>query len=181
MTDSKAEVIVLVILGVYSIVGVAIIWEKFKYLAEAGAALKARMSAGLQSAISHAVLAKAFTETHSAKGDKSAALDRELALVRDRATAGMVYLATIGNTAPFVGLFGTVLGIMEAFKSIAAKGSPGFAEVSGPLSSALIATAAGLGVAIPAVAFYNYFGRRIQSHLTEVRYVLEREVTGEGV
>ncbi|HYE78650.1 MAG TPA: MotA/TolQ/ExbB proton channel family protein, partial [bacterium] len=75
---------------------------------------------------------------------------------------------------------GTVLGIMEAFRSIAEEGNPSFATVSGGLSAALVATAAGLAVAIPAVIFYNYFGRRIQSHLLETRYVLEHELAAAG-
>lgn len=176
---SHAELVVFIVLGLYSLIGVAVIAEKYRYLSQATADLKARLAQGPAATPQTPALAKIFAETAAAPGD-SRVLDRELALVQDRATAGMVYLATIGNTAPFVGLFGTVLGIMDAFANIARTGDAGFQAVSGPLSAALVATAAGLGVAIPAVIFYNYFGRRVQSHLTEVRYVLDRTSAGEG-
>jgi len=71
-------------------------------------------------------------------------------------------LATVGASAPFIGLFGTVVGIMKAFHSMAVMGSGGFAVVSRGISEALIATALGLGVAIIAVVFYNYFQTRIE-------------------
>lgn len=66
-------------------------------------------------------------------------------------------LATLGNISPFVGLFGTVLGIIRAFEAIARTGSGGLATVSAGIAEALVATAAGLFVAIPAVMAYNYF------------------------
>lgn len=70
-------------------------------------------------------------------------------------------LGTIGNIAPFIGLFGTVIGIMRAFGGIAAKGYGGFGIVAAGIAEALIATAAGLGIAILAVILYNYFTNRI--------------------
>lgn len=74
----------------------------------------------------------------------------------------MPMLATIGSAAPFVGLLGTVWGIMEAFSAIAASGSADLATVSGPIAEALVATATSLMSAIPAVMAYNYFNRRIK-------------------
>ena len=71
-------------------------------------------------------------------------------------------LATVSSSAPFIGLFGTVLGIMRAFHSMAMMGSGGFAVVAGGISEALIATALGLGVAIIAVIAFNYFQTRIE-------------------
>ncbi len=71
-------------------------------------------------------------------------------------------LATTGSTAPFVGLFGTVWGIMTSFQDIGARGSANLAVVAPGISEALIATAMGLAAAIPAVAAYNYFSNRIQ-------------------
>ena len=71
------------------------------------------------------------------------------------------FLATTGNTAPFIGLFGTVWGIMESFHSIGLKGSANLAVVAPGISEALIATAAGLAAAIPAVVAFNYFTQRI--------------------
>lgn len=70
-------------------------------------------------------------------------------------------LATIASTAPYVGLFGTVLGILRAFAEIAATGQTGASVVAAPIAEALTATALGLGVAIPAVMAYNYFSGRV--------------------
>ena len=70
-------------------------------------------------------------------------------------------LGTIGSSAPFIGLFGTVLGIIRAFHAIALAGTGGFAVVASGISEALIATALGLGVGIIAVVFYNYFQARV--------------------
>ena len=72
------------------------------------------------------------------------------------------FLATVGSAAPFVGLFGTVWGIMEAFTTIAEEGKADLATVSGPIGEALIATAVSLAAAIPAVVAYNYFNRRVK-------------------
>ncbi|MDH4275013.1 MAG: MotA/TolQ/ExbB proton channel family protein [Gammaproteobacteria bacterium] len=75
---------------------------------------------------------------------------------------GLGVLATVGNTAPFVGLFGTVVGIMAALHGIADAGTADLSTVSGPIGEALIATAAGIGCAIPAVVGYNSFIRRLK-------------------
>ena len=81
---------------------------------------------------------------------------------------GLAELATIGSTAPFVGLFGTVWGIMDTFKGIGARGSATLAIVAPGISEALIATAAGLAAAIPAVIFYNYYLNRIKGLTLEM-------------
>src|SRR5690606_8456875 len=78
------------------------------------------------------------------------------------------FLATVGSTAPFVGLFGTVWGIMMAFMNIARQGQAGIDVVSGPIAEALIATAIGLMAAIPAVVAYNFFTARIQNLSVEM-------------
>lgn len=72
------------------------------------------------------------------------------------------FLATTGSAAPFVGLFGTVWGIMEAFTAISASGKADLASVAGPIAEALIATALSLASAVPAVIMYNYFQRRLK-------------------
>jgi biopolymer transport protein TolQ len=72
------------------------------------------------------------------------------------------FLATTGSAAPFIGLFGTVWGIMEAFLAIAKKGSADLAEVSQPIAEALVTTALALASAVPAVVMYNYFQRRLK-------------------
>ena len=92
-------------------------------------------------------------------------LERILATSRQENTAelrrGLWVIGTIGSLAPFIGLFGTVVGIMKAFHQIAVEGSGGFAVVAAGISEALIATAVGLGVAIIALTFYNYLNVKI--------------------
>ncbi|MES2937101.1 MAG: MotA/TolQ/ExbB proton channel family protein [Pseudomonadota bacterium] len=101
----------------------------------------------------------------AAAGDRAQQLTRVLrdALHRtlDRLQFGQVLLATVGSTAPFVGLLGTVWGIYHALTGIASAGQITIDKVSGPVGEALIMTAAGLAVAIPAVLGYNVFGRLI--------------------
>lgn len=76
--------------------------------------------------------------------------------------SGLTVLASIGSTAPFVGLFGTVLGIMHAMHEITASGSTSLDVVAGPIGDALVATAIGIAVAVPAVLAYNFFLRRLK-------------------
>ena len=90
------------------------------------------------------------------------AIQRASALTANDLKKGVSSLATIGATAPFVGLLGTVVGIINAFQGIAAAGSGGLAAVSAGISEALVETALGLVVAIPAVWFYNYLTGRIE-------------------
>ena len=78
------------------------------------------------------------------------------------------FLGTIGSTSPFVGLFGTVMGILSAFNEIAEKGNATIATVAAPIGNALLATAAGLFAAIPAVVAYNSFVARIKVFDTEM-------------
>jgi biopolymer transport protein ExbB len=89
-------------------------------------------------------------------------IQRASALTANDLKKGIAALATIGATAPFVGLLGTVIGIITAFQGIAATGSGGLGAVSAGISEALVETALGLVVAIPAVWFYNYLTGRIE-------------------
>jgi biopolymer transport protein TolQ len=82
--------------------------------------------------------------------------------------ASVPFLGTVGSAAPFVGLFGTVVGILSAFNEIAAKGNASLSTVAAPIGNALIATAAGLFAAIPAVVAYNFFVSRIRVFDTEM-------------
>jgi biopolymer transport protein ExbB len=112
-----------------------------------------------------AATAAAPHNTLSAKGHADSQLTRRLrdALhgVLDQLQFGQVLLASIGSTAPFIGLFGTVWGIYHALLGIAAAGSMSIERVSGPVGEALVMTAAGLAVAIPAVLAYNVFGKMV--------------------
>jgi len=96
------------------------------------------------------------------------ALDRSSAIVHAELKRGVSTLATIGSTAPFVGLFGTVVGIINAFKGISTEKSTGLGAVAGGISEALVATAIGLFVAIPAVWMYNYFSTKVEAFDVEM-------------
>ncbi len=89
-------------------------------------------------------------------------IQRASALTASDLKKGIAAVATIGSTAPFVGLLGTVVGVINAFQGIASSGSGGIAGVSAGISEALVETAAGLFVAIPAVWFYNYLSGRVE-------------------
>ena len=90
------------------------------------------------------------------------ALRRAINTETTRMTQMVPFLATTGNTTPFIGLFGTVWGIMNSFHGIGQRGSASLAVVAPGISEALIATAAGLAVAIPAVIAFNYFTQKIK-------------------
>jgi len=96
------------------------------------------------------------------------ALERTEAIVHAELKRGLGGLATIGSTAPFVGLFGTVVGILNAFKMIASSKSQGIAVVAGGISEALVTTAFGLLVAIPAVMTFNYFTGKVEAFDVEM-------------
>ena len=87
-------------------------------------------------------------------------INRAIASVNSDLQTGLAFLATVGSVSPFVGLFGTVWGIYHALIQIAADGQASIDKVAGPVGEALIMTAIGLGVAIPAVFFYNWLIRR---------------------
>jgi biopolymer transport protein ExbB/biopolymer transport protein TolQ len=96
------------------------------------------------------------------------ALERAEAIVHAELKRGVSALATIGSTAPFVGLFGTVVGIINAFKGIESSKSTGLGAVAGGISEALVTTAIGLFVAIPAVWMFNYFTNKIEAFDVEM-------------
>jgi biopolymer transport protein TolQ len=96
------------------------------------------------------------------------AMNRACALETTKLESALGFLATTGSASPFIGLFGTVWGIMDTFKAIGARGSATLAVVAPGISEALIATAAGLAAAIPAVIFYNYYLNRIKTMTSEM-------------
>jgi len=105
-----------------------------------------------------------FTGIDNIKRSLRRAMNTEMT----RLTQMVPFLATTGNTTPFIGLFGTVWGIMTSFRSIGLKGSANLAVVAPGISEALVATAAGLAVAIPAVIAFNYFNQKIKVIETEL-------------
>ncbi len=96
------------------------------------------------------------------------AMERATTLEIAALSFNLPILATAASTAPYIGLFGTVLGILAAFRQIAQSGQTGAAVIAGGISEALTATALGLGVAIPAVLAYNYFTGRVNSIALEI-------------
>jgi biopolymer transport protein ExbB/biopolymer transport protein TolQ len=121
--------------------------------------------AGLQEFRAHQVSSEIPGENIEAS---RRALERAEAIVHSELERGISGLATIGSTAPFVGLFGTVVGIINAFKGISTEKSTGLGAVAGGISEALVATAIGLFVAIPAVWMFNYFNGRIKAFDVEM-------------
>ena len=108
-------------------------------------------------------------------GDPVASLELVTSALRDSMSESLIqlkrglgFLATIGSTAPFIGLFGTVVGIINAFRGIAATGSGGMAAVSGGIAEALVATALGIFVAIPAVVAFNHFTGKLENFHVEM-------------
>ncbi len=123
------------------------------------------VTAGLQEFQAHQVSSDIPGETIEAS---KRALERAAAIVHAELKRGVSSLATIGSTAPFVGLFGTVLGIINAFQGISAQKSTGLAAVAGGIAEALVATAIGLLVAVPAVWMFNFFTNKIEAFDVEM-------------
>ena len=99
------------------------------------------------------------------------AVERDMLMTITDLKRGLGVLATVGATAPFVGLLGTTMGIVNAFTGMAASGSGGLAAISAGIAEALITTAFGLLVAIPAVWAYNYFQTKIDNLTAEMTYI----------
>ena len=89
-------------------------------------------------------------------------------------------LGTLGNVSPFIGLFGTVVGIIKAFRDLAASGTGGPSVVARGIAEALVATAAGLLVAIPAVIIFNYFNKRLKDQTVEMEVASSRLIVMLG-
>lgn len=193
---------VLYLLVFLSIVSVAIIIGKIRFFRKNNidfelftsklySALENNGIDGLKNALasfnsSEARIIRAILEPQSNPGlSRGEILTQALFRERLQMEKGLSFLGTLGNNAPFIGLFGTVLGIIKAFHDLAIKGSGGPSVVMAGISEALIATAVGLLIAIPAVIAYNYFQRRIKVRLgfaemtaRNVIALLEKE--GEG-
>ncbi len=111
----------------------------------------------------------------------SEAMNSEKSRCRREHEQNLVLLGTLGNNAPFIGLFGTVLGIIKAFHDLKENPSGGLDVVGGGVSEALVATAVGIMVAIPAVVAFNFFNRRVRAAATstdEIAHVVLAEIHG---
>ncbi|GAB3739517.1 hypothetical protein GCM10028794_23270 [Silanimonas algicola] len=109
-----------------------------------------------------------IADTEGLKERLVSRLDRHESALARRMTQSVTMIGTIGATAPFVGLFGTVWGVMNSFIGIAEKQTTNLAVVAPGIAEALLATAIGLAAAIPAVVIYNHFARRIASYRADV-------------
>ncbi|MGH7836559.1 MAG: MotA/TolQ/ExbB proton channel family protein [Candidatus Binataceae bacterium] len=142
--------------------------------------LKGRRSAGER--IFHELL----TEAQSADRPRLEEIDEERRFAELQQLRGLIWvLATSGASAPFIGLFGTVVGILVAFQSMAVMGTGGFSVVAAGISEALLSTALGLIVAIIAVIFYNYFSQKIERinatiHICAAR-LIDAAIAGRAV
>lgn len=126
---------------------------------------------------------KAFDEVKESSGNLRQLMDpmdaverpmrQSMQLLLRKQERGLSELATIGSIAPFVGLFGTVWGIMDALKAIGVSGQASIGVVAGPIGEALIATAVGIITAIPAVLLYNFFIRRQKVRVTQMEGFIE--------
>ncbi len=141
----------------------------------------ARSAAGRSNSLASDMFRAAFERASRTTGDSLVAcIDRERVQLAMKMKRGLWVLATVGATAPFVGLFGTVWGIMRSFRDlgldVGAGGAGGSAAVMAGISEALIATAAGILVAVEAVVLYNVFQARLSRMNAELKLIAEEFV-----
>ncbi|MBI4062855.1 MAG: MotA/TolQ/ExbB proton channel family protein [Elusimicrobia bacterium] len=142
---------ILSVLLVCSIVSIAIIGERWIAFRKALRALPALI---------HRISEK--TDHAGAKEEKERVANKEIRIFLLPLESGISALGTIAATTPFIGLLGTVVGIIRSFRAVSVSMAGGHAVVAAGIAEALIATAFGLFVAIPAVVFYNYFTRKLE-------------------
>jgi len=150
-------------------------WEQALKVSHARANERATRPPDFESRLSTALIQHHRTKNASGNTSSAASTPEILSEIAHDSIArtrlewerNLAILATIGNNAPFVGLFGTVLGIIQAFHHLATTGGGGASTVTAGISEALIATAVGIMVAIPAVVAYNLYQRRVRTALTE--------------
>ncbi|MDB4968663.1 MAG: MotA/TolQ/ExbB proton channel [Myxococcales bacterium] len=129
------------------------------------------------------VIAAGLEEIERGTDSVAEAMVGQKAKERMRLERNLAFLGTLGNNAPFIGLFGTVLGIIKAFHDLAGNQAGGVAVVMAGISEALVATALGLLVAIPAVVGYNIFNRRVRQTIANtdaLAHVVLAQLKGEG-
>jgi biopolymer transport protein ExbB/TolQ len=176
----------LIALSVYSL---ALIWERWRFYSKSLGGMKAFMDK-VRGSLSSGNLNDAVAACRGHKGLASAVVmaalvgptnreDRKRSALRaaERGAGELLQrvslLGSIASTAPFIGLFGTVIGVMRAFKDLAAAAGAGPGVVAIGISEALICTATGLLVAIPAVWAFNYFNGRATKYLEEMSWLTE--------
>jgi biopolymer transport protein ExbB len=192
---SRLIILVLLIMSVYSLTIAIIKWWRMRRMSRATRAFAPLFSRALDSGDITGALA--LTDEHgsshvarvlgeslrevaplledprlvaAAITSAERSVEREQILLADELKSGLGVLATIGATAPFVGLLGTTMGIVNSFTGMAMSGGGGLEAISAGIAEALIATALGLIVAIPAVWLYNYFTTRLETLFAELAY-----------
>ena len=184
-----ADDVVLIVLVIMSVVSIAMIFERYMALKKVSGEsdrIRARIKMALQNgsvqdfediakdptslegrAAGHAMK---YLKAHGEKGIEDV-FNSFVLTEKSELEKFLPVLATISSNAPFIGLLGTVLGIMKAFNDLAVTQNAGQQTVMSGISTALVATAAGLFVAIPASMFYNYFTRKVKSTLNSIKSV----------
>ncbi|MBI4386975.1 MAG: MotA/TolQ/ExbB proton channel family protein [Elusimicrobia bacterium] len=181
--------VVLFLLAGLSVYSLALIWERWNFFRRAMRDLRSleqRLRRDLEGgdlheALNHCrqhksaaaeVVVAALTGP-SQREDRKRSIERSLERHAAKLQRGLSVLATIGSVSPFIGLFGTVIGVMRAFRDLAGAAGAGPGVVAVGISEALIATAAGLFVAIPATVGYNYFSTRVLQLTDELRWITD--------
>ncbi|ACY17139.1 MotA/TolQ/ExbB proton channel family protein [Haliangium ochraceum] len=129
------------------------------------------------------VAIRGLAERHHGTDAASEAMNSGKTRARKDYERYLVILGTLGNNAPFIGLFGTVLGIIQAFQDLSGNAQGGAEVVMGGISEALVATAIGLLVAIPAVVAFNYFNRRVREAISvtdDIAHTILSELHGRA-
>lgn len=182
---------VLVILTGCSVIAVTFIFERWLYLKRTTVnsdhffqqIRNAVQRGGLEAAISVCaasvsslanVIRAGLEERTSDAGNFAEMMDAVAMEERAKLEKNLNVLGTLANVSPLIGLFGTVIGIIRAFHAMALNGSAGPSVISAGIAEALITTAAGLVVAVPAVIFYNFFLRRVNSVMSEIESVSKK-------
>lgn len=181
-----AVLLLLVVLSVYSL---ALIWERWRFIRKMFRDQR-RFLDMVRQYLTAGDLSELLAQCRAAKGpapevllatlvgpihkeERRRSSERVLNQYLTKLERGIGSLGTIGSVAPFIGLFGTVLGVMRAFRDLAGTAGAGPGVVAAGISEALITTAAGLFVAIPAIVGYNYFTARIARFSDELHWTSE--------
>jgi biopolymer transport protein ExbB len=129
-----------------------------------------------------AAVVKSGLEESGKKSEIAAEMMDAMAIEqRTKLEKNLSILGTLGNISPLIGLFGTVIGIIRAFHSLSVSGSAGPSVISAGIAEALMTTAAGLVVAVPAVIFYNYYLRRVETVMNEIESISKKVLVLMGL
>ncbi len=193
----KSSLTMIVLMGC-SVLAITFIFERWLYLKHTAvdsgrffASIKSSLlQEGLESAITvcnnslsplAAVVKSGLEESRKNTGTVVEMMDAIAMEQRSKLEKNLGVLGTLGNISPLIGLFGTVVGIIQAFHSLSVSGSAGPSVISAGIAEALVTTAGGLIVAIPAVVFYNYFLRRVNNTMLEIESVSKKVLVMLGI